>query len=620
MPTGTPGDDLFTATSGSQTFDGGAGVDTVSYASSGTGVYANLATGQTTPYLRIMPFGDSITYGVISSGTVKNENSGGYRLYLWNDLQGADLAVNFVGSMKSGPTTFDRDNSGYRGQTIDYLNSIDAGLLSTYKPDAVLLMIGTNDTKTDTASQMIDQLEDLIVSMATASPNTTIFVAGIPPIYDSGRNAIAQQYNSMIPGLVDQLNDTYKVVFVDTSELTLADVTPPPGDSGVHPTAAGHDKIAADFFEAFAASGLFDNERDTLTSIENVTGSAFGDRLFGNDGNNVLSGLAGDDQLVGAGGNDTLDGGAGVDTMTGGTGDDTYVVDSSSDVVVENPGEGIDTIRTTKTTYSLANLPNIENLTYTGTSAVKLTGNAADNRIEGGSGKDTIDGGVGADTMVGGSGSDTYVVDNVGDKIIEGSGGGTDLAKASVTFTLDPFVEKLTLTGTASIDGTGNELANTITGNSAANNLYGLAGDDIIYGLDGSDHLYGGDGRDVLRGGAGADVLTGGNNGDKFDWDTAADVGLGAGRDQVLDFTQGSDRLDFTGIDAKSASSTNDAFTFIGANAFSGAAGQLRAEIVQDATGDYTIVQGDVNGDGVADFEVAVIGFTGTLHGSDFYL
>lgn len=620
MPTGTPGDDFFTATGGNESFDGGAGVDTVSYASSGTGVYANLATGETTPYLRIMPFGDSITYGVISSGTVKNENSGGYRLYLWNDLQGADLAVNFVGSMKSGPTTFDRDNSGYRGQTIDYLNSIDAGLLSTYKPDVVLLMIGTNDTKTDNASQMIAQLEDLIVSIATASPNTTIYVAGIPPIYDSARNAIAQQYNAMIPGLVEQLNDTYKVVFVDTSDLTLADITPPPGDSGVHPTAAGYDKLAADFFDAFAASGLFENERDTLTSIENVTGSAYGDRLVGNDGNNVLSGLAGDDQLVGAGGNDTLDGGAGIDTMTGGTGDDIYIVDANSDVIVENAGEGIDTIRTTKTTYSLANLPNVENLTYTGTSAVKLTGNAADNRLEGSSGKDTIDGGVGADTMVGGSGSDTYVVDNVGDKIIEASGGGTDLAKASVTFTLDPYVEKLTLTGTASIDGTGNELANTITGNTAANNLYGLAGDDIIYGLAGNDYLYGGDGKDVLRGGAGADVLIGGNNGDKFDWDSAADVGLGAGRDQVLDFTQGSDRLDFTGIDAKSASGTNDAFTFIGANAFSGAAGQLRAEVVHSATGDYTIVQGDVNGDGVADFEVALVGFTGTLHGSDFYL
>jgi Ca2+-binding RTX toxin-like protein len=620
MPTGTPGDDFFTATTGNETFDGGSGVDTVSYASSGTGVYVNLATGQSTPYLRVMPFGDSITYGVISSGTVKNENSGGYRLYLWNDVQGADLAINFVGSMKSGPTTFDRDNSGYRGQTIDYLNSIDAGLLSTYKPDIVLLMIGTNDTKTDNASLMIAQLEDLIISIATASPNTTIYVAGIPPIYDSARNAIAQQYNAMIPGLVDQLNDTYKVVFVDTSELTLADITPPPGDSGVHPTAAGYDKIAADFFDALVASGVFENERDTLTSIENVSGSAFGDRLVGNDVNNVLSGLAGDDQLVGAGGNDTLDGGAGIDTMTGGTGDDIYVVDANSDVIVENAGEGVDTIRTTKTTYSLANLPNIENLTYTGSSTTKLTGNGADNRIEGGSGKDTIDGAAGADTMVGGGNSDTYFVDNAGDSVIEAASSGTDLVKASVSFTLGANVEKLTLTGTAAIDGTGNELSNTITGNAGANSLRGLAGGDTIYGLAGDDHLYGGDGSDILRGGTGSDVLQGDAGNDRFDWDSLADVGLGAGRDQVLDFTKGQDRLDFAGMDAKPSSGADDPFSFIGSSAFSHVSGQLRAELIHGPTGDYTLVQGDTNGDGIADFEVALIGFTGTLQGSDFYL
>src|SRR5215213_6314834 len=166
MPTGTSGNDLFTASKGKQSFTGGSGTDTVSYVNSGTGVYANLETGQSTPLLKIMPFGDSITYGIISIGTVKDRDSGGYRVYLWNSLQTQDLAIDYVGSVQSGPLGFpDRDNAGFGGKTINYLNSVDAGLLNTYKPDVVLLMIGTNDASLDgaTANQMISDLRNLLI-------------------------------------------------------------------------------------------------------------------------------------------------------------------------------------------------------------------------------------------------------------------------------------------------------------------------------------------------------------------------------------------------------------------------------------------------------------------------
>ena len=84
----------------------------------------------------------------------------------------------------------------------------------------------------------------------------------------------------------------------------------------------------------------------------------------------------------------------------------------------------------------------------------------------------------------------------------------------------------------------------------------------------------------------------------------------------MLDFTHAKDKLDLSTIDAKSGTATNDAFSYIGSAAFSGTAGQLRAEHV----GGNTVVQGDVNGDGVADFEIALIGFTGTISASDFIL
>lgn len=711
MPIGTSGNDLFNALAGREAFDGGSGQDTVSYASSTSGIYANLSTGRATPLLKIMPFGDSITYGVISSGSIKNEQSGGYRQILWNKLTDDDLSLDYVGGLQSGPSSFaDRDNQGLRGQTIDYLNSVDEGYLATYRPDVLLLMIGTNDTKTNTAAQMIAELRDLVRSIATASPTTTIFVSTIPPIYDSARNAIVNQYNALIPGLVEELNDTLQVHFVDMTDLTINDVSPPPGDSGVHPTAAGFQKIAQHWYDALTAAGVFERERDTFSSIENFSGSGLRDELVGDGAANVLSGLAGDDTLLGLGGNDVLDGGDGYDRMEGGAGDDTYLVNSSSDVVVEKPGEGNDTIRTTKTSYSLSTLPDLENLVYVGTSKASLSGNPLNNRIEGGTSSDSIDGKGGADQMVGGTGNDTYTVDDAGDTVLELANGGTDLVRSSVTFALSANVENLTLTGTAAVNGTGNDLVNTILGNAAANilmgyggndilnggagadqmiggaggdsytvddpgdqvielsgegtdtvtssatftlganvehltlagsaaiegvgnasgntingnaagnRLVGLQGNDTLNGLGGDDRLEGGDGNDVVRGGEGFDILFGGTGSDRFDWDASSETSPGSGRDQVLDFVQGSDKLDFARIDANSGTSTNDTFAFIGTAAFSGAAGQIRYQVVQDGQGTFTLVQGDVNGDRVGDFEVALINFNGVLTGSDFLL
>jgi Ca2+-binding RTX toxin-like protein len=638
MPTGNSGDDVFTAAvNGQEAFDGSDGNDTVSYSASTTGVYANLATGQSTPLLKIMPFGDSITYGVISTGgTVEDTESGGYRKPLWENFQAADLALDFVGKFQNGPTTFDRDHAGIRGKTIDYLNQVDKGFLTSFKPDAVLLMTGANDTGSN-ATIMINKLRALLISMTDASPGTTVFVSTIPPRYDPQRNAVVNQYNALIPGLIDQLDDTRLVKFVDMTGLTLADITPSPVDyKATHPTTAGYDKIAQYWFDALANSNVLAGQADSLTSIENLAGSAFNDRLVGDAGNNVLTGLAGNDELIGGDGNDTLDGGEGNDTLnggrgadhlTGGNGNDIYIVDGS-DVVVEGAGAGSDTVQTDQS-YSLLNQPNIENIVYTGITGATLTGNAVNNSITGGSGADTIDGKAGndtldgkagADTMIGGSGNDTYYVDETGDMIIEASSSGTDKVMSTISYTLGNGLDNLTLTESAAIDGTGNQGTNTITGNTAANTLFGLGGNDTLIGLGGDDRVEGGVGNDILRGGTGADVLVGGTGNDRFDFDSITESGIGAGSDQILDFVKGQDRIDLGGIDARAGTSANDAFTLIGSSAFSGVAGQLRYETIDGPSGPTTLVQGDVNGDGVADFAIALVGQSLTLQATDFIL
>jgi len=235
---------------------------------------------------------------------------------------------------------------------------------------------------------------------------------------------------------------------------------------------------------------------DTLTEIENLTGTAFADTLTGNNAVNVLSGLAGNDTLSAGIGNDTLDGGSGTDTMTGGTGDDIYVVDRAADIVVEAAGEGTDTVRTTALALTL--VANVEALTFIGTGDFAGTGNVLANTLTGGAGSDTLDGAGGTDTMTGGLGDDTYVVDDGGDVVVELAGEGTDSVRTTLaSYTLAAPLENLAFTGAGNFAGTGNAAANVITGG---------AGNDVLVGLGGNDRLVGAAGNDTLNGGAASDT------------------------------------------------------------------------------------------------------------------
>jgi len=237
-------------------------------------------------------------------------------------------------------------------------------------------------------------------------------------------------------------------------------------------------------------------ENLVLTGGGNIAGS-------GNSLDNVLTGNSGANTLSGGDGNDTLDGGAGADSLIGGAGDDTYIVDDSSDTLVEAASAGTDTVRAS-ITWTLG--ANFESLLLTGSGGIDGSGNSAANLLTGNSAANRLDGGAGADTMAGLAGDDTYVVDNAGDIVIESVAAGNDLVLASVSYTLAANVENLTLTGSADIAGTGNDLSNRLAGNSGANALSGGAGND------------------TLDGGAGADALAGGAGDDLYLVDNAGDV------------------------------------------------------------------------------------------------
>lgn len=230
-----------------------------------------------------------------------------------------------------------------------------------------------------------------------------------------------------------------------------------------------------------------------------------------------------------------LDGGTGDDTLIGGAGNDTYYVDSLGDSVVENASEGTDVVKTTVSTYVLAD--NVEKLELMGTVA-RGTGNSLNNTLTGNASNNTLDGGAGNDTMIGGDGDDTYIVDSASDSITETSSGGTDTVLSSVTYTLPAHVDNLVLTGTSNINGTGSAWDNYITGNSGANSLSG------------------GDGNDTLDGDAGNDTLVGGVGNDTFVF------GTGDGTDSVSDSNNGTEKILFD----NSVSQSNVAFYMSGGN------------------------------------------------------
>lgn len=307
-------------------------------------------------------------------------------------------------------------------------------------------------------------------------------------------------------------------------------------------------------------------------------------------------------------GADWIDGKGGADTMIGGLGDDTYVVDNVGDKTIELADQGTDTVRATLASYTLFG-NTIENLIFAGSGSFAGTGNSLDNVIRGGSGNDTLNGAVGADTLIGGKGNDTYVVNQIDDVVIEDASAGTDTVQSlSLTYALAANVENLIYIGGGNFTGTGNELNNSLTGGAGKDTLYGLDGSDVLSGFGGDDTLIGGLGRDLLKGGGGADT---------FRFLSLADFGgaVPATADIIADFNHGDgDRIDLSAIDAITGG-IDDAFTFIGSDAFSHTAGELRYQIA----GADTFVSADVDGNGVADLMIRLTGHT-ALTGTDFLL
>lgn len=199
--------------------------------------------GQTCPPVsvayRVMPLGDSITYGVDGSGAT---NNGGYRGPLWNDLGGNAISTVDVGSQQSGPAGSFQNNEGHSGWRIDQISASVVGWLTTYQPRVVLLHIGTNDIEQNyNVANMPARLNSLINQVTSTSPSAIVVVAQILPLANQALNSDVQSYNSAIPGIVQSDAASGKHVYMaDMYDAVPASLLP----DGIHPSTQGYSQMA----------------------------------------------------------------------------------------------------------------------------------------------------------------------------------------------------------------------------------------------------------------------------------------------------------------------------------------------------------------------------------------
>ncbi len=194
------------------------------------------ASAESNGGVRVMPLGDSITEGT--------QVPGGYRIGLWQRMASGGYQVDFVGSQFNGPAQLgDHDHEGHPGWRIDQIDANVVGWLNTYQPHTVLLHIGTNDVLQNyNVSTAPNRLSTLIDHITATVPSAEVFVAQIIPLANAGQDATVRTFNAAIPAIVQSKVSAGKHVhLVDMhSALTAADLT-----DGIHPTAAGYDKMAA---------------------------------------------------------------------------------------------------------------------------------------------------------------------------------------------------------------------------------------------------------------------------------------------------------------------------------------------------------------------------------------
>jgi Ca2+-binding RTX toxin-like protein len=397
---GGDGDDVLIGRGGNDRLLGGNGIDTASFALAAAGVHVQLNSGE------VRNDGDG---GVDVVSAVENVAGSSFA-----DLIIGDAGSNVINGGLGSDTLLGLDGNDTLIGGTGIANEIYGG-----RGDDLYVVTLTGDNLIENTGEGTDTVQTDLGSLGLRANFENLTYTGSGDFGGTGNDL-----DNILTGASGRDR-------LDGSEGNDTLI----GRGGIDSLIGGNGLDTADYSAALAGASVRlsvqltlddgDGSFDVLTSVENVTGSAFGDQLFGDAGSNVINGGLGSDILLGLDGNDTLIGGTGVaNEIYGGLGDDLYILAAVGDTVIENLGEGTDTVQTSLGNHTLR--ANFENLSYTGSGDFSGTGNGLANAITGGAGSDTLTGGQGNDTLAGGLGTDTAVLSGIGnDYSIEALGGGS---------------------------------------------------------------------------------------------------------------------------------------------------------------------------------------------------
>ena len=198
---------------------------------------------------KILPLGDSITWGV--------QYDGAYRVELFARAVAAGQKLTFTGSLVNGPgmvsnVAFPPNNDGHSGWTIDQEAGIVPSPAFTTLPNIVLLEIGTNDVYADSGqADMSSRLSALMDKIIAAAPNALLVVAQITPLENTTWNATVDTYNAAIPGVIEMKAASGKhVIGVDNNTGFMKSAML--SSDGIHPNKAGYDWMGDNWYAAIS--------------------------------------------------------------------------------------------------------------------------------------------------------------------------------------------------------------------------------------------------------------------------------------------------------------------------------------------------------------------------------
>lgn len=331
----------------------------------------------------------------------------------------------------------------------------------------------------------------------------------------------------------------------DANRITL------PGSGGKANGLAGNDRIIG---ASTARCNMFgDKGNDT------ISGGSRTDYIFGGDGNDSIAGGGGHDSLNGGEGNDYIFGGAGDDRIHGGTGRNNLIGDKGNDVIISGGTSG-STMRGGSGSDMIRGYGGIDTILagsghdriYVGGNKNVVSGNEGNDLIKATGAGNKLDGGSGNDSVFGGAGRDS-VFGGVGDDRVHG-GGGNDLVTGhdgnDMLYGDDGNDHVIGMNGNDLVmGGRGNDIVwgqdgnDTMRGHVGNDSLRGGAGRDTMHGDDGNDEMLGGTGRDKLYGGLGDDFMSGNEDNDTVFGDDGDDRIEGSSGNDLLDGGNGNDRV-----------------------------------------------------------------------------